>query len=583
MKRLIWDACWPSGIGEDPLTVATRRLLSVFLIITGLGLLGVSAVYYQKNFSNYPLHSIGTLALAVACLLLPFWTARTANPRRAALVIVIIFFACVTALGSWIDGLISVKALAMLPMVVAVTLIFGWQAGLISSLLAVAVFVAWHVFRHSIGGNLSMPMSTSDLSAMLLVGLSFALLLLFAGTSIYRQQLLKIVKLLADARREAELASRAKSVLLANVSHELRNPMSGITGLASTLLRTPLNAEQRSSVEHIRQSGEALDRLLNDLLDYAAMQSGRLKIRREPVDLGQVMDRVISPFSVAAAAKGIEFLVRIDSTVQGRFRGDPVRIGQVVSNLVSNAVKFTATGSVSVIAKVEPAADNSSAGMFCVSIVDTGPGIPLEAQQRVFEAFEQADPGTSARLSGVGLGLSMCRELVDRMGGSIELVSQPNLGSTFVVRIPMLPATATAGSSLQGAMSEPEAGRSGKRILVIEDSAAHQHIMGAILQEFGIEAAFADHGAEGIRRAVGDEFDAALVDLNLPDMDGVSVCRAIVDQRATRGLRRMPTLIVTSDGTIARMTEADRGGADGFLTKPVSPESLFRHLASVLD
>jgi signal transduction histidine kinase len=583
LLRLIRDACWPSATGEDPLTVATRRLLSAFLIISGLGLLGVSAVYYQKNFSNYPLHSIGTLVLAVACLLLPFWTARTANPRRAALVIVIIFLACMTALGSWIDGLISIKALAMLPMVVAVTLIFGWQAGLISAVFAGGVFVAWHVFRDSIGGNLSMPMSTSDLSAMLLVGLSFALLLLFAGTSIYRQQLLKIVGLLADARREAELASRAKSVLLANVSHELRNPMSGITGLASTLLRTQLDAEQRSSVEHIRQSGEALDRLLNDLLDYAAMQSGKLEIRQEPVDLGQVMDHVISPFSVRAAAKGIEFRVLIDPTVEGRFLGDPVRLGQVISNLLSNAVKFTVTGSVSVSAKVEATADKSSARVLCVSIADTGPGIPLEAQQRVFEAFEQADPATSTGVGGVGLGLSICRQLVDRMGGSIELKSEPNAGSTIAVRIPMPPATAFAPSSLQVARSEPETGLTGKRILVIEDSAAHQQILGAILRGFGIEAAFADHGAEGIRRAAGDAFDAALVDYNLPDMDGVAVCRAIVDQRATRGLRRMPILIVTSDGTMARMTEAKRGGADGFLTKPVSPESLFRQLASVLD
>ena len=582
MKRLISDACWPSRVEEDPLTVATRRLLSVFLIITGFGLLGVSAVYFQKNFSNYPLHSIGTLALAAACLLLPFWTARTANPGRAALVIVVVFFACVTALGSWIDGLISVKAPVMLPMVVAVTLIFGWQAGLISAVFAGVVFVAWHVFRDNIGGNLSMPMSTSDLSAMLLVGLSFSLLLLFAGTSIYRHQLLTIVGLLADARREAELASRAKSVLLANVSHELRNPISGITGLAENLLRTPLDAEQRSSVEHIRRSGEALDRLLNDLLDYAAMQSGKLEIRQESLDLGQVMDRVASSFSVAAARKGLKFIVQIDPTIQGRFRGDPVRIDQILSNLVSNAVKFTVTGSVRVSAKLAPAADNASAGMFCVSIADTGPGIPLEAQQRVFEAFEQADPAASTRLGGVGLGLSICRQLVDRMGGSIRLESEPNVGSTIAVRIPMLAAPATAPSMLQGAGSESETEWTCKRILVIEDSAAHQQILGAILGGFGIEATFADHGAEGIRRAVGGEFDAALVDYNLPDMDGVAVCRAVVEQRATRGLSRMPILIVTSDGSVARMSEAVRGGAAGFLTKPVSPESLFRQLSSVL-
>jgi two-component system sensor histidine kinase EvgS len=240
-------------------------------------------------------------------------------------------------------------------------------------------------------------------------------------------------------------------------------------------------------------------------------------------------------------------------------------------------------GSVRVSARVEPAADNASARLFCVSIADTGPGIPLEAQQRVFEAFEQADHATSTRLGGVGLGLSICRQLVDRMGGSIELESELNVGSTIAVRIPMLPGTATAPSSLQEAASDRQAERTCKRILVIEDSAAHQQILGAILKGFGIEAAFADHGAEGIRRAVGDEFDAALVDYNLPDMDGVSVCRAVVEQRATRGLCRMPILIVTSDGTVARMTEAEQGGAAGFLTKPVSPESLLRQLSSVLS
>lgn len=247
MKRLA-DLYWPESADLDPMVVAERRLLSVFLVLAGCGLMAVATVYFQKNTQAYPLHAGGVVLAALASLLAPIWTTRASDTKRVAALILLTALAVNTILGSWIDGLISVKAILFLPVSVAAVLIFGSIAGLMVGLYSALVLVGWHVFRERIGGNLAIPMSVDDLSLMLLIGLSFALTMLLAASAIYRTQLLAILGGSAAARREAELPSRAKSLLLANVSHELRTPMSGLTGLASHLLKTPLDEKQRSLV-----------------------------------------------------------------------------------------------------------------------------------------------------------------------------------------------------------------------------------------------------------------------------------------------------------------------------------------------
>ncbi len=544
--------------------------------------MAVSAIYYQKNSAAYPGHAIGAFAAAAAALLAPVWTSQTRYPKRAALWILLIALAVNTVLGSWIDGLISVKAILFLPVSTAAMLIFGTRAGLLAGLYALLVLVCWHVFRGEIGGNLASPMSIDDLSLMLLIGLSFALVMLLAGTAIYRAQLLTTIKLAAAARRDAEIASSAKSLLLANVSHELRTPMSGITGLASSLLRTPLNETQRNMADQISHSGLVLDRLLGDLLDYAALQSGGIDIRPDEFRPRDMMDRLVQIFRMRAEAKGITFAMKADPSLDERYIGDPVRIGQVVSNLLANAVKFTHRGGVEVEAHVEAAYGETDGPALVVRVADTGIGIPPEARERIFGAFEQAVSELGPRHEGVGLGLSISKALLDRMGGRIALESMPREGSTFILHVPLERRSEAEAHVREQASSGAGVALAGKNVLVIDDSPAHRTLVGAMLDAFGAITILATNGEEGIARHAGGGIDVILVDLNLPDMDGIEVINRILRGAGTAAAAGVPILATSADGSGRREAEALQAGASQLLSKPISPDQLYRSLNAAL-
>ena len=581
--KLLADLYWPSGANHDPLVVAERRLLASFLVITGCGLMAVAAIYYPKNSEPYPVHAIGAFIAATAALLAPIWTSQAASPKRAALFILLIALAVNTALGSWIDGLISVKAILFLPISMAAMLLFGTRAGLLCGLYSVLVFTGWHIFRGEIGGNLASPMSIDELSLMLLVGFSFALVLLLAGSAIYRAQLLAIIELAAAARRDAELASRAKSLLLANVSHELRTPMSGITGLAASLLRTPMNDTQRGIADQISRSGLTLNRLLGDLLDYAALQSGGIDIRPEPFKPREVLEQLAHTFLFRAEAKGLGFELKAAPSLDTMYVGDPVRIGQVVSNLLANAVKFTHRGGVKVEAYAEGPDSGAKRPELVVKVTDTGIGISPDARERIFEAFEQAAAETGPRHEGVGLGLSISKALLDRMGGRIAIHSTPGQGSVFTIRVPLNPCSGPAGHAPETSSSDSRVSLAGKSVLVIDDSPAHRTIVSTVLEAFGATTILASSGEEGIARHAGGGIDAILVDLNLPDIDGIEVIKHILRATGTTATARVPIVAISADSSGFREAEALQAGAYQLLSKPISANQLHHTLNAALQ
>jgi signal transduction histidine kinase/CheY-like chemotaxis protein len=580
--KLLADLYWPPGASHDPLVVAEKRVLAAFLVITGCGFLAVATIYFQRNAGSYPGYATGAFVAAAAALLAPIWTSQAASPKRAAVFILLMALAVNTTLGSWIDGLISVKALLFLPLSMAVMLILGIFAGLLSGLYSLIVLVSWHVFRDEIGGNLAGPMPIDELSLMLLIGLSLALVMLLAGAAIYRAQLLTVIKLAAATRQDAEISSRAKSILLANVSHELRTPMSGITGLASSLLRTPLSETQRNMADQISHSGLVLDRLLGDLLDYAALQSGGIDIRPDPFKPREMMDLLAQTFRMRAEAKGIAFGMKAEPSLDRPYLGDPVRIGQVVSNLLANAVKFTHRGGVEVEAHVEAAYGATDRPALVVRVADTGIGIAPEARERIFGAFEQAAVEAGPRHEGVGLGLSISKALLDRMGGRIALESTPGHGSIFTIHVPLNPWSEAAGRPSASASSETRGSLAGKSVLVIEDSPAHRTLVGAMLDAFGATTIVARSGEEGIARHAAGGIDVILVDLNLPDMDGIEVINRILRAAGTAAAAGVPILATSADGSGRREAEALQAGASQLLSKPISPDQLYRSLNAAL-
>lgn len=576
--KFLTDLYWPGGAGEDPLVVAERRLLFAFLVIAGCGLMAVAVIYFQKNAQSYLLHAFGVFIVALAALLAPIWTSRTPSPRRAAVFILLVALAVNTILGSWIDGLVSVKSILFLPISMAAMLLFGTVAGLMVGLYAFLVMVGWHVFRDRIGGNLAIPLQIDDLSLLLLVGLSFAMVMLLAAAAIYRGQLLTIIGLAASARRQAELASNAKSLLLANVSHELRTPMSGITGLASSLLRTPLDDTQRVFADQIHHSGLVLERLLGDLLDYAALQSGGIDMRPDLFNAREAIERLARIFMSQADAKAVAFELRTDPSLDRVCVGDPVRIGQVVSNLLANAVKFTHHGRIEIEARIEEIDAGAGSCALIVRVADTGIGIPPDAQARIFDAFERVSADSGRRHGGVGLGLAISKALLDRMGGRITLDSAPGQGSTFTAHMPVLLSGEASVEGLPG----PGGTLAGVRVLVIDDSPAHRMILGAMLDAFGAVPILAASGSEGMRHHAGGGVDVILVDLNLPDMDGIDVISRIGGLSEGTERKTAPILAISADGSGLREAEALRAGAHQLLSKPLSAATLHRGLAAAL-
>ncbi|MFZ0870319.1 MAG: ATP-binding protein [Rhodanobacter sp.] len=374
------------------------------------------------------------------------------------------------------------------------------------------------------------------------------------------------IQLAEQQRQMAEAASAAKTQFLATLSHEIRTPMTGVMGMAELLLSTPLSPLQHDYTMAMQRSGGMLLKLLNDALDLARIEAGRLELEPAPFDPRQLVDEVAQLEQGLAYAKGIRFLLELADDLPERVIGDAVRIKQVLLNLANNALKFTERGSVTL--RVRRIANG-----LLFSVSDTGPGIPEASQARLFQRFEQEEG--PQRRAGSGLGLAICRELVDMMGGSIELESRLAHGSTFHVRLPLSeppqvspsPATDTAEARVY-------------RLLLVEDDTIVAAVIRGLLEQQGHAVCHVANGLAAMAELAHTSFDAALLDLDLPGVDGFQIAR-LIRQREHAG-QRMPIVAVTARSGSEDESRARAAGMDGFLHKPLSGEQLASALAPVV-
>ena len=367
-----------------------------------------------------------------------------------------------------------------------------------------------------------------------------------------------------EARRESEL----KSAFLANMSHEVRTPLNGVIGMADLLLDTELDDRQQAYAEMVRDSGRSLLSLLNAILDFAKLDAGRMQVERVGLNLREVVKSTLRPFELAARERGLRFRVRVDEAVPVGLIGDPIRIGQVLTNLVSNALKFTESGRVEV--SVELLRETVDGVVLRFEVEDTGIGISDTAMARLFKPFSQADASTTRRYGGTGLGLAISRQLVELMDGRLEASSTPGRGTRFWFALPM----GRSDSPGPGPITPLPVG---PRVLVAEDNPVNQVVLGRLVERLGCTVAYAQNGAEAVKALERGEFDLILMDCQMPEMDGYEAARQI---RAA-GID-LPIIAVTASSVTEQRKTAIESGMDDILGKPIDPAALREALVRVL-
>jgi len=377
-----------------------------------------------------------------------------------------------------------------------------------------------------------------------------------------------------DERNRAEQASKAKSDFLATISHEIRTPMNAIVTAANLLRQSKLNRGQREQIEILTDANDVLLSLLNDVLDLSKIEAGKMTIEQADVDLPRKLKGLQRLWQPRAADKGLDLRLEIAPEIPRAVVLDPLRLKQILFNLISNAVKFTQGGAVTIRLFVEARADRE---VLVFEVVDTGVGIPQETLQRLFDAFEQGDARTTRVHGGSGLGLAISRRLAGLMEGTLDAESAPGRGSTFRLVLPLV-----RSASPELVPQDEEEGADvdalgGLRVLVAEDHPVNQRVLQLLLAPLGCEMTFCEDGGKAVELAGLQEFDAILMDMQMPVLDGVEATRRIKAEGGVNGAT--PVIALTANALEHHRAAWAEVGVDSFVSKPIDPRQLVASLA----
>jgi PAS domain S-box-containing protein len=382
---------------------------------------------------------------------------------------------------------------------------------------------------------------------------------------------------LVQAKDEAESATRAKSAFLATMSHEIRTPLNGVLGMAQAMAMGEVTNQQRERLEVIRQSGESLLAILNDVLDLSKIEAGKLELEQAEFDIDELSRGALGAFVATAQAKGLAFELQVERTARGVYRGDSVRVRQILYNLVSNALKFTETGGVSVVV-------SRRNKRLSISVSDTGIGIDDDKLTSLFQKFEQADASTTRRYGGTGLGLAICRDLAELMGGTVRAESTPGAGATFTVDLPLTRVAATPAKP-----AAPPAERSAPveglaiRVLAAEDNGMNQLVLRTLLEQIGVTPVIVGNGREAVAAWAREPWDLILMDVQMPEMDGPTATGVIRARERAENRPRTPIVALTANAMSHQVSEYLQSGMDDFVAKPIEAGRLYAVIEAALE
>ena len=399
---------------------------------------------------------------------------------------------------------------------------------------------------------------------------------LAASLEVANKRAQEAVAALSEARDLAEAANAAKSQFLANMSHEIRTPLNGVLGMVHVMEMECLEPLQIERLRIIRESGKALLDVLNGVLDLSKIEAGKLEIWSSEFDMAELLEGVAATFAVNAAKCGLSVTLDMSPIARGIWRGDAIRLRQILSNLISNGIKFTENGGVSVSADLID-------GMMRFEVRDTGIGMSSDDIQLLFQKFSQIDPSDTRRFGGTGLGLAISRELAELMGGNVTVESQLGVGSTFTLSVPLkFVRVAEEATALAAPPKETSWGRP-LSILAAEDNATNRSVLTALLSPLNVDLTIVENGREAVAAWASGSPDLILMDIQMPTMGGVDAALEIRALEAKNGSQPVPIIALSASVMAHQIEEYEAAGMSGHIAKPIAPVELYQLIDQLIE